>query len=176
MVLLTSACSSMDSEKPANETTNTSEDQGQENMDNAEKSNMENGNEENDSMEKSNEEGTQEESSSEGGDKKKEENDKSEPAKEGEEVTSDIASPLLKEGETVTYSFPEKGVYNVHCDPHPIMKMKITVEEGAETSEHLELEIKDYAYSEKEVVIAPGTSITWTNKDFAEHNVAIVVE
>jgi plastocyanin len=107
---------------------------------------------------------------------KEEQGKQSYPVQKGEEVTANVASPLLKKGETVTYNFPNEGVYYIHCDPHPVMKMKITVQADAPSTEKLELDIVNYEFSEKEIVISPGTSITWTNKDLAEHNVAIEIE
>ncbi|WP_430788011.1 plastocyanin/azurin family copper-binding protein [Virgibacillus flavescens] len=94
----------------------------------------------------------------------------------GEQVNKEVASKLLKEGESVTYSFPNEGEYPIHCDPHPTMKMMIIVKQDAETSKQVELDIADYEYSKKEVIIAPGTSIIWTNKDLAEHNVHIEIK
>ncbi|ASN06718.1 plastocyanin/azurin family copper-binding protein [Virgibacillus necropolis] len=109
-------------------------------------------------------------------DEKKEKDDMSQKEMNGEEVSGEVASPLLKEGETVTYSFPDEGEYKIHCDPHPVMKMTVIVKQDAPSTKHVELDIADYEYSEKELVVAPGTSITWTNRDLAEHNVHIVVK
>jgi plastocyanin len=92
------------------------------------------------------------------------------------EVTANTASPLLDKGETVTYHFPNEGIYNIHCDPHPVMKMKVIVKSDAPATGNLELDIVDYEYSKKEIVVSPGTVITWTNKDLARHNVAIEIE
>ncbi|TFD99503.1 hypothetical protein E2626_14275 [Jeotgalibacillus salarius] len=89
-------------------------------------------------------------------------------------VTEDVASPLLAQGETTTFTFQDAGVYNIHCDPHPVMKMTVTVEEGAEIEGNIELDIADYEFSE-DISVAPGTVITWTNQDSARHNVAIEI-
>jgi plastocyanin len=91
------------------------------------------------------------------------------------DVTVNTASPLLDKGETVTYRFPNEGIYNIHCDPHPVMKMKVIVKSDAPTG-NIELDIVDYEYSKREIVVSPGTVITWTNKDSARHNVAIEIE
>lgn len=92
------------------------------------------------------------------------------------EVTEAMASPLLKKGEETVFSFPNEGVYLIHCDPHPVMKMKVIVQADAKQSGSVALNIKDYEFSEKEITVAPGTLITWTNQDAAQHNVAIEIE
>ncbi|MFB1082512.1 plastocyanin/azurin family copper-binding protein [Jeotgalibacillus sp. JSM ZJ347] len=89
-------------------------------------------------------------------------------------VTEDVASPLLAQGETAVFTFQEEGIYNIHCDPHPVMKMTVTVEEGAEIEGSIELDIADYEFSE-DITVAPGTVVTWTNQDSARHNVAIEI-
>lgn len=52
------------------------------------------------------------------------------------------------------------------------MKMKVNVEEDASNSVEVKLDITDYAFSEESITISPGTVITWTNQDSAQHNVA----
>ncbi|MBY6037347.1 hypothetical protein KUV80_11805 [Fictibacillus nanhaiensis] len=148
---LITGCSSNETEKPANEMQSMEE-------------------------KKAPEQSTEDNASKE--EEKKEEMDEQQPpmAEKGEEVTGNMASPLLKKGEKVTYTFPDEGVYMIHCDPHPVMKMKVTVQADAEKSGSIALDIADYEYSEKEVVVAPGTTITWTNQDVAQHNVAIEAE
>ncbi len=88
------------------------------------------------------------------------------------EATKGEASPLLKKGESTSFVFNEAGEFAIYCEPHPVMKMKVVVEEGAELSGDVSLEIADYEFSEEAVTVAPGTVITWTNQDSAQHNVA----
>ncbi|ANC77531.1 hypothetical protein ABE65_012270 [Fictibacillus phosphorivorans] len=92
------------------------------------------------------------------------------------EVTEAMPSPLLKKGEETLFSFPNEGVYLIHCDPHPVMKMKVIVQTDAKQTDSVSLNIKDYEFSEKEITVAPGTLITWRNQDSAQHNVAIEIE
>jgi plastocyanin len=88
------------------------------------------------------------------------------------EAASGEASPLLSKGDMTSFVFNEAGEFNVYCEPHPVMKMKVIVEEGASTSGEVALELADYAFSEESITVAPGTVITWTNQDSAQHNVA----
>jgi len=47
-----------------------------------------------------------------------------------EEVQPDIfAGPLLKKGESYSFTFNEAGIYPYHCAPHPYMQGSITVVE-----------------------------------------------
>ncbi|MDX1806319.1 MAG: plastocyanin/azurin family copper-binding protein [Paenisporosarcina sp.] len=100
-----------------------------------------------------------------------EETTEEEPMTDAAEAASGEASPLLKKGEMTSFVFNETGEFKVFCEPHPVMKMTVVVEEGATTSGEVALDIADYAFSES-ITVAPGTVITWTNQDSAQHNVA----
>lgn len=96
-------------------------------------------------------------------------------APEGEqapEAMSGEASELLSQGDTTSFVFNETGEFSIFCEPHPVMKMTVIVEEGAEQSGEVALDIADYEFSEETITVAPGTTITWTNQDLAQHNVA----
>lgn len=86
-------------------------------------------------------------------------------------AASGEASPLLSKGEKTSFEFNDVGEYSIYCEPHPVMKLNVMVEEGASQSGELALNIEDYAFGE-DVIVAPGTVITWTNQDSAQHNVA----
>jgi plastocyanin len=88
------------------------------------------------------------------------------------EAISGEASELLPQGQSTNFVFNQTGEFSIFCEPHPIMKMTVIVEEGAEQSGEVELDIADYEFSEESIVVAPGTIITWTNQDLAQHNVA----
>lgn len=88
------------------------------------------------------------------------------------EAMSGEASELLSQGQSTSFVFNQPGEFSIFCEPHPIMKMTVIVEEGAEQSGEMELDIADYEFSEETMVVAPGTTITWTNQDSAQHNVA----
>ena len=88
------------------------------------------------------------------------------------EAASGEASQLLSKGDMTSIVFNEPGEFNIYCEPHPVMKMKVIVEEGAATSGEVALDLADYAFSEESITVAPGTVITWTNQDSAQHNVA----
>jgi plastocyanin len=94
-----------------------------------------------------------------------------EPMTDAAEAASGEASPLLKKGDMTSFVFNETGEFKVFCEPHPVMKMTVVVEEAATTSGEVALDIADYAFSES-ITVAPGTVITWTNQDSAQHNVA----
>ena len=101
-----------------------------------------------------------------------EETTEEEPMSDATEAASGEASPLLKKGDMTSFVFNEAGEFNVFCEPHPVMKMTVVVEEGASVSGEATLDIADYAFSEESITVAPGTVITWTNQDSAQHNVA----
>ncbi len=88
------------------------------------------------------------------------------------EATKGEASPLLAKGEMTSFVFNEVGSFAIYCEPHPVMKMDVIVEEGASMSGDVTLDIVDYAFSEEKMTVAPGNVITWTNQDSAQHNVA----
>lgn len=88
------------------------------------------------------------------------------------EAMSGEASEMLSQGDTTSFVFNETGEFSIFCEPHPVMKMTVIVEEGAEQSGEVALDIADYEFSEETITVAPGTTITWTNQDLAQHNVA----
>lgn len=95
-----------------------------------------------------------------------------EPTTDAPEATVGEASPLLKKGESTSFVFNETGDFSIYCEPHPVMKMNVVVEEGAELSGEVSVEFLDYEFSEETITVAPGTVITWINQDSAQHNVA----
>lgn len=168
-------CNAKDSSEPADmsdgdtETTETAEDT----VTNEEEPTEETETEHNQEMD--HEEATEEDSDQELNEEETTDDTESASGTEEENVvTEDVASPLLAQGETAVFTFQEEGIYNIHCDPHPVMKMTVTVEEGAEIEGSIELDIADYEFSE-DITVAPGTVITWTNQDSARHNVAIEI-
>lgn len=101
-----------------------------------------------------------------------EETTEEEPMSDATEAASGEASPLLKKGDMTSFVFNEAGEFKVFCEPHPVMKMTVVVENGASVSGEVTLDIADYAFSEESIIVAPGTVITWKNQDSAQHNVA----
>ncbi|WP_341201149.1 plastocyanin/azurin family copper-binding protein [Planomicrobium okeanokoites] len=93
-------------------------------------------------------------------------------ATDAPEAMSGEASELLSEGDSTSFVFNQTGEFSIFCEPHPVMKMTVIVEEGAENSGEVALDIADYEFSEETITVAPGTTITWTNQDLAQHNVA----
>lgn len=119
--------------------------------------------------------GTEEEASEEMPEEEVEEAEEPAEVQEEEqapEAMSGEASALLMKGESTSFVFNQAGEFSIFCAPHPVMKMTVVVEEGAELSGEVQLDIIDYAFSEESIVVAPGTTITWTNQDRAQHNVA----
>lgn len=89
------------------------------------------------------------------------------------EAKSGAASELLSNGDETSYVFNKAGKFSIFCGPHPVMQMTVLVEEGSEQTGKVAIDIADYAFGEKTITVAPGTTITWTNQDQAQHNVAI---
>jgi len=97
-----------------------------------------------------------------------------EPAEEeATEAKSGAASPLLSNGEMTSYVFNEAGDFSIFCEPHPVMQMTVLVEEGAEQTDEVAVNIADYEFGEGTITVAPGTTVVWTNQDQVQHNVAI---
>lgn len=88
------------------------------------------------------------------------------------EAMSGAASDLLSNGEMTSFVFNEAGEFSIFCEPHPVMKMTVLVEEGAEKVDEVAVDIADYEFGEETITVAPGTTIVWTNQDQAQHNVA----
>ncbi len=124
----------------------------------------------------------EQESTEEAAEKEEPAEEKEEPAEEKEDAEpmkeeapaakSGTASKLLSNGEMTSFVFNETGEFNIFCEPHPVMQMTVVVEEGAEQSGEIAVDIADYDFSEKTLTVAPGTTIVWTNQDQVQHNVA----
>lgn len=89
------------------------------------------------------------------------------------EAMSGTASKLLSNGEVTSFIFNETGEFSIFCEPHPVMQMTVQVEEGAEQTDEVSIDIADYEFGEKTITVAPGTIVVWTNQDQVQHNVAI---
>lgn len=101
-----------------------------------------------------------------------EEGDKGQADSDVPSAQSGEASDVLGNGEATAFAFSEAGEWHVFCELHPSMEMTVIVEEGAETSGEASLSMEDMAFSEQSITVAPGTVVTWTNEDTADHNVA----
>jgi len=120
-----------------------------------------------------NEEETTEEATEEGTEEEATEEEATEEATSDAPIAENgVASEILAKGEMTSFVFNEAGEFNVFCEPHPVMKMTVIVEEGAELSGEVAVDIADYEFVETTLTVAPGTVITWTNQDNVRHNVA----
>ncbi|MFD1864114.1 plastocyanin/azurin family copper-binding protein [Planococcus chinensis] len=86
-------------------------------------------------------------------------------AQEGE------VSEIFPPGEEVAFFFGEPGRFDVYCPIHPAMEMTVMVKKGADISGETTIAMKDLAFSERSVTVAPGTTVTWVNEDTLDHNV-----
>lgn len=86
-------------------------------------------------------------------------------AQEGE------ASEIFSPGEETAFFFSEPGRFDVFCPIHPAMEMTVMVKKGADISGEATVAMKDLAFSERSLTVAPGTTVTWTNEDTLDHNV-----
>lgn len=89
------------------------------------------------------------------------------------EAKNGAASDLLSNAEETSFVFNEAGEFSIFCEPHPVMQMTVLVEEGAEQTGEVAVNIADYEFGEEAITIAPGTTVVWTNQDQVKHNVAI---
>lgn len=101
-----------------------------------------------------------------------EQGDKGQATADAPEAQSGEASEVLANGEATRFVFNEAGQFEAFCELHPSMEMTVIVEEGAETSGEASVSMEDMAFSEQTLTVAPGTIVTWTNEDTAQHNVA----
>lgn len=101
-----------------------------------------------------------------------EEGDKGQANADVPEAQSGEASEVLSNGGATAFVFNEAGEWDVFCELHPSMETKVIVEEGAEINGEASLAMEEMAFSESSITVAPGTVVTWTNADTADHNVA----
>ena len=123
-------------------------------------------------MDMNEEETTEEGTEEEGVEEEATEEESEDIASDAPMAESGVASELLAKGEMTSFVFTETGEFYVFCEPHPVMKMTVIVEEGAELSGEVAVDIADYEFVEPTLTVAPGTVITWTNQDNVRHNVA----
>ena len=77
-------------------------------------------------------------------------------------------------GQAKPLTFKEEGLYQLHCHPHPWMKVNVTVKQGASAAEQTITIIdgraqSDYRYAPEDLVVAPGTKINFVNKGAQMH-------
>lgn len=66
-------------------------------------------------------------------------------------------------------TFDQPGVFFYHCHPHPWMKARLIVAPDAQITGTHTIEIRNFAYSEREVRVQPGTKVQFVNKDPVAH-------
>lgn len=90
-----------------------------------------------------------------------------------EEPALGDSSSLLALNETWETSFPNEGTSFYHCVPHPTNmtgRVKVSATDpNAKT--HVNVTIQNYRFTPEEVVVKPGGTVNWTNKDAVQHNV-----
>lgn len=71
-------------------------------------------------------------------------------------------------------TFDQPGVYLFHCHPHPWMKGRVTVsEDDANATTSAVIDIANFAYGEKDLVVAPGATVQYRNLDPDEHTATL---
>ena len=80
----------------------------------------------------------------------------------------------LPMGGVANLTFDQPGVYLFHCHPHPWMKGRVTVsEDDANATTSAVVDITNFAYSEKDLVVAPGATVQYRNLDPTEHTATL---
>ncbi len=80
----------------------------------------------------------------------------------------------LPMGGVANLTFDQPGVYLFHCHPHPWMKGRVTVsEDDANATTSAVIDIANFAYSEKDLVVAPGATVQYRNLDPTEHTATL---
>lgn len=80
----------------------------------------------------------------------------------------------LDQNGVANLTFDQPGVYLFHCHPHPWMKGRVTVsEDDANATTSAIIDITNFAYSEKDLVVAPGATVQYRNLDPTEHTATL---
>lgn len=77
----------------------------------------------------------------------------------------------LAKGATKSLTFTAEGVYQYHCHPHPHMVGKVIVASGG--AKNATVDIEQFSFQPGVVRIAPGGSVTFTNKDDIPHTATV---
>lgn len=80
----------------------------------------------------------------------------------------------IEAGQSKPLTFKEEGLYQLHCHPHPWMKVNVTVQQGAPVGEHA-ITILDgraqseYRYAPEDLVVGPGAKVNFVNNGAQMH-------
>lgn len=86
-----------------------------------------------------------------------------------------LDTKVIGPGESKSLTYELAGSYLMHCHPHPYMKHNVTVVEGFEGPSAVTVSIVDgdspetYRFVPENILIAPGTKVTYTNKGSQPH-------
>lgn len=75
--------------------------------------------------------------------------------------------------EPFTMTFNVTGTYDYHCHPHPWMKARLVVDPNSANTTPVEIAIRDFAYAPGDLVVGPGTRVTFVNEDPIPHTVTV---
>lgn len=90
------------------------------------------------------------------------------------------ASDWIQPGDSKSLTFSKSGVFQMHCHPHPYMLSNVTVVDGYEGTAEVAVSIVDgdalnsYRFVPENIVIAPGTKVTYTNKGQQPHTATMM--
>jgi plastocyanin len=80
----------------------------------------------------------------------------------------------LPMGGVANLTFDRPGVYLFHCHPHPWMKGRVIVsEDDANATSAAQIDIANFAYSQKTLVVSPGATVQYRNLDPTEHTATL---
>lgn len=77
-------------------------------------------------------------------------------------------------GQAKPLTFKEEGLYQLHCHPHPWMKVNVTVKQGASAAEQTITIVdgraqSEYRYAPEDIVVGPGAKVNFVNKGAQMH-------
>ncbi|HWH09375.1 MAG TPA: plastocyanin/azurin family copper-binding protein [Candidatus Thermoplasmatota archaeon] len=90
------------------------------------------------------------------------------------------ASDWIQPGASASLTFTEAGVFEMHCHPHPDMRANVTVIDGYAGPKEVHVQIVDgasassYRFVPENVVVAPGTKVTYTNNGTQPHTATLL--
>lgn len=78
-----------------------------------------------------------------------------------------LNTSLIEPGSTKTLTFTQAGLYNMHCHPHPFMRSNVTVIDGYQGPDTVDVEIRDgdatgsYRFTPENIVVGAGTKVVY---------------
>lgn len=87
--------------------------------------------------------------------------------------TRALDTGTITPGTEKTLTFPEPRAYELHCDPHPFMRHKVTAQAGGAPTAHVHIldgnATAEYRFDPQNLTVDPGAVVTYHNHGALEH-------